>query len=158
VPPVKTPFTLSDYIPKGFFGNDFSDDDPEEGEVTQCCMVSRADECEEASAILANTAQEVDQITLRSGRQLQPPKPGRKEEKKETTPETPLISDHAKEKGNEEVIPSSSNSQGTAENRQATRDSTKDLPATTPYQVRQGPHKEKVRYHVISHLSEFQRA
>jgi len=68
------------------------------------------------------------------------------------TPEIPLISDHAKEKGNEEVIPSSSNSQGTAENRQATRDSTKDLPATTPYQVRQGPHKEKVRYDVISHL------
>ena len=36
---VKTPFTLSDYIPKGFFGSDSSDDDPEEGEVTQCCMV-----------------------------------------------------------------------------------------------------------------------
>ena len=73
-------------------------------------MVSWADECEEASAILANTAQEVDQITLRSGRQLQPSKLGRKEEKKEMTPEIPLISDHAKEKGNEEVIPSSSNS------------------------------------------------
>jgi len=57
-------------MPKGFFGSDSSDDNPEEGEVTQCCMVSWADECEEASAILVNTAQEVDQITLRSGRQL----------------------------------------------------------------------------------------
>lgn len=152
MPPVKTPFTLSDYIPKGFFGGDSSDDDPEEGEVAQCCMVSWADECEEAIAIPANTAQEVDQITLRSGRQLQPPKPTGKEEKTETTPEIPLISDNAKEKGGEEVIPSSSNSQGTAENRQATKDSKKDLPATTPFQVRQGSHKEKVRYDVISHL------
>jgi len=131
VPPVKTPFTLSDYIPKGFFGSDSSDDDPEEGEVTQCCIASWADECEEASAILANTAQEVDQITLRSGRQLQPPKPAGKEEKKETILEIPLISDDTKEKGDEEVIASSSNSQGTAENRQATKDSKKDLPATT---------------------------
>jgi len=70
VPQVKTPFTLSDYISEGFFGSDSSDDDPEEGEVVQCCMVSWADECEEANAIPANTAQEVDQITLRSGRQL----------------------------------------------------------------------------------------
>jgi len=60
VPPVKTPFTLSDYIPKGFFGGDSSDDDPEEGKVTQCCMVTWANEREEVSAILANTAQEVD--------------------------------------------------------------------------------------------------
>ena len=115
-------------------------------------MASWADECEEASAILANTTQEVDQITLRSGRQLQPPKPAGKEEKKETILEIPLISDDTKEKGDEEVIASSSNSQGTAENRQATKDLTKNLPTTTPFQVRQGPYKEKVRYDVISHL------
>ena len=115
-------------------------------------MILWAYECEEASAILANTALEVDQITLRSGRQLQPLKPGGKEEKKETTPEIPLILDDAKEKGDEEVIPSSSNSQGTTENRQTTKDFKKDLPATTPFQVRQGSHKEKVRYDVISHL------
>jgi len=60
VPPVKTPFTLSDYIPKGFFDSDSLDDDPQEGKVTQCCMVSWDDKCEEASAIPVNTAQEVD--------------------------------------------------------------------------------------------------
>jgi len=43
VPPVKTPFTLDGYIPKGFFGSDSLDDDPEEREVAQCCMVSWAD-------------------------------------------------------------------------------------------------------------------
>jgi len=70
VPPVKTPFTLGDYIPKGFFGSDSSDDDLEKGEMAQCCMVSWVDECEEANANPINTSQEVDQITLRSGRQL----------------------------------------------------------------------------------------
>ena len=133
-------------------GSNSSDNDPEEGEVTQCCMVSWTNECEEVNAIPTNTAEEVDQITLRSGRQLQPPKPAGKDEKKETTIEIPLISDDAKEKGDEEVIPSSSNSQGTAKNRQATKDSKKDLPGTTPFQVLQGSHKEKVRYDVISHL------
>jgi len=33
VPLIKTPFTLGDYIPKGFFDSDSSDDDPVEGEV-----------------------------------------------------------------------------------------------------------------------------
>jgi len=33
VSPVKTPFTLGDYIPQGFFGSDPSDDDPKEEEV-----------------------------------------------------------------------------------------------------------------------------
>ena len=70
VPLLKTLFTLSDYMSKGFFGSNFSDDDPEEREVTRCCMVSCADECEEASVILTSTAQEVDQITLRFGYQL----------------------------------------------------------------------------------------
>jgi len=56
--------------PKIFFGSDSLDDDSEEGEVTQCCMASWADECEEASVFLANTAQEVDQITAHSGRQF----------------------------------------------------------------------------------------
>jgi len=39
MPLVKTPFTLRDYIPKGFFCNDSWDDDPVEGEVAQCSMV-----------------------------------------------------------------------------------------------------------------------
>jgi len=30
VPPTETPFTLQDYIPKGFFGNDSSNDEPAE--------------------------------------------------------------------------------------------------------------------------------
>jgi len=54
VPLTKTPFTLHDYIPKGFFGNDSSDDEPAEEEVAQCCMVSLADECEELNAKLAD--------------------------------------------------------------------------------------------------------
>jgi len=70
VPPIKTPFTLGDYIPKGFFDSDSSDDDPKEREVAQCCMVSWVDECEELNIKPTNTTQEVDQITLRSGRQL----------------------------------------------------------------------------------------
>jgi len=89
VPPVKTPFTLSDYIPKGFFDSDSSDDDPEEGEVGQCCMVSWADQCEEVNIETIPTAQEVDQITLRSGRQLQPPELVGKEQAKEVTPDAP---------------------------------------------------------------------
>jgi len=40
MPPTKTNFTLHDYIPKGFFGSDSSDDEPAEEEVAQCCMVS----------------------------------------------------------------------------------------------------------------------
>ena len=39
VPPTKTPFTLHDYIPKGFFSSDSSDDEPAEEEVAQCCML-----------------------------------------------------------------------------------------------------------------------
>jgi len=68
--PIKTPFTLGDYIPKDFFGSDSSDDGLAEREVAQYTMVSWVDESEEASANLANTTQEVDQVTLRSGRQL----------------------------------------------------------------------------------------
>jgi len=70
VPPVKTPFTLGDYIPKDFFGNGSSDDDPVEEKGSQCCMVSWTDECEEASANPTSTTQEVDQVTLQSGHQL----------------------------------------------------------------------------------------
>ena len=40
VPSTKSPFTLHDYIPKGFFRSDSSDDEPAEEEVAQCCMVS----------------------------------------------------------------------------------------------------------------------
>ena len=82
VPPVVTPFTLYDYIPKRFFCNDSSDDDPVEGEVAQCCMVLWADECKGANHNPTNTTQEVDQITLRSSRQLQPSEPARKEKEK----------------------------------------------------------------------------
>jgi len=57
-----------------------------------------------------------------------------------------------KEKGEEEVIPSSSNSKGTTENRQSTKESKKDLRIPVPFQVRQASHKEKFHYDVISHL------
>jgi len=43
-PFVKTSFTLRDYDPKGFFGNDFSEDDLAEGELTQCYRFSWVDE------------------------------------------------------------------------------------------------------------------
>ena len=84
MPPTKTPFNLQDYIPKGFFGSDSWDDEPIEEEVAQCCMVSWADECEELNAKLADNIQEVDQVTLRSGRQLPSPKSARKGKEKET--------------------------------------------------------------------------
>jgi len=149
---VKTPFTLGDYIPKGFFDSDSSDDDPTKGEVAHCYMVLWTDECEEVNVKPTNTIKEVNQITLRSGRQFQPPESMRKEKKKETTPYIPLVSTNAKEKGEEEVIPLSSNSKSIVENNQSTKESKKDLPV--PVQVRQGSHKEKVRYDVISHLKQ----
>jgi len=86
VPPTKTPFTLQDYIPKGLFGSDSSDDEPAEEEVAQCCMVSWADECEELNAKLADNIQEVHQVTLQSGRQLPSPESARKWKEKETIP------------------------------------------------------------------------
>ena len=70
MPPIKTPFTLGDYIPKGFLDSDSSDDDPAKGEVAQFCMVSWVDKCEEMNVKPTNTIQEVDQVALRSGRQL----------------------------------------------------------------------------------------
>jgi len=94
--PFKTPFTLRDYNPKGFFYNDSSDDDLAKGEVTQCCLVSWADECEEANANPTNTTQEVDQVTLWSGRQLQPTESARKVKEKETTPKELPTSKNAK--------------------------------------------------------------
>ena len=75
-----------------------------------------------------------------------------KEKKKEITSEIPLISANAKEKGEEEVIPVSSNSKGIIENKQSTKEPKKDLPVPVPFQVREGSHKEKVRYDIISHL------
>jgi len=53
VPPVKTPFTLRDYIPKVFFNSDSSDDDPVEGEVALHGFM--VDKCEEASTNHVNT-------------------------------------------------------------------------------------------------------
>jgi len=64
VPPTRTPSTLHDYIPKGFFDSDSLDDEPAEEEVAQCCMVSWDDDCEELNAKPADTTQEVDQVTV----------------------------------------------------------------------------------------------
>jgi len=100
---VKTPVTLGHYISKGFFGSDSLDDDPTEGEVAQCCMVSWVDEWEEVNAKPRNTTQKVDQVTLRSSRQLQPLESVGKK-KKEMAPEIPLIVVNSKEKGEDEVI------------------------------------------------------
>ena len=87
MPPTKTPFTLQDYIPKGFFGSDSSDDEPTEEEVAQCRIISWADECEELNAKLADSIQEVGQVTLQSGRQLPSPESARKGKEKDTIPE-----------------------------------------------------------------------
>jgi len=78
-----------------------------------------------------------------------------KEKKKEATLEIPVIlvrGANAKEKSKEELIPSSSNSKGTAKNKQSTMKSKKDIPILVPFQVHQGFHKKKVHYNVISHL------
>jgi len=64
--PIKAPFTLRDYILKGFFGNDSSDDDnTPEDEAIQCCMALRADELVEVKVNPINTTQEVDQKPVR---------------------------------------------------------------------------------------------
>ena len=115
-------------------------------------MVSWADECEEVNIETAPTAQEVDQITLRSGRQLQPPGLVGKEKGKEATPDAPRIPVNIKEKGEDDVIPSTANSKGITENKQLNKESKKDPLVSVPFQVSQGPCKEKVRYDVISHL------
>jgi len=143
VPSIKTSFTLGQWPP---------DDDLTEGEVAQCYMVSWADECEEVKVKPLNTTQQVGQVTLWSGHQLQPPALVGKEKKKETTPNISPILASFKEKGEEEVIPSTLNSKGTAENKQSTKESNKDLPIPIPFQVRQESHKEKVCYDVISLL------
>ena len=83
VPSTKTPFTLQDYIPKGFFGSDSSDDELAEEEVAQCCMVSWVDECEGLNAKHTDSIQEDNPVTLRSGRQLQSPESARKGKEKE---------------------------------------------------------------------------
>ena len=94
----------------------------------------------------------MDQVILRSSRQLQSPRLVGKEKGKEATPNVPRIPMNAKEKGEVEVIPSSSNSKGTVENKQSTKESQKDLSVVIPFQVRQASHKEKVLYDVISHF------
>jgi len=105
VPPTKTHFTLHDYIPKGFFGSDSSDDEPTEEEVAQYCMVSWAEECEELNAKHADNIQEVDQVTLRSGRQLPSPESARKGKEKEMIPEGSSSLANAKEQSEERAIP-----------------------------------------------------
>ena len=114
MPPTKTPFTLQDYIPKGFFGSDSSVDEPAEEEVAQCCMVSWDDECEELNAEHADNIQEVDQVTLRSGRQLPLPESARKGKEKETIPEGLSSLANAKEQSEERAIPSNSNGKGSS--------------------------------------------
>jgi len=109
VPPTKTPFTLQDYIPKGFFGSDSSHDEPAEEEVAQCYMVSWADDYEELNAKLADSIQEVGQVTLRSSRQLPSPESARKGKEKETILEGSLSLANVKEQSEERAIPSNSN-------------------------------------------------
>ena len=121
MPPVKTLFTLGDYIPKGFFGNDSSDDDFEKEEVAQYYMVSWADEWEEVNVKPINTTQEVDQITLRSGRQLQLPEPARKEKEKEMTVKKLPTSENAKEQKGKEALSSSSNSKSVTRDKELTK-------------------------------------
>jgi len=152
VPPTKTPLTLHDYIPKGFFGSDSSDDEPAEEEVAQCCMVSWADECEELNAKLTDNIQEVDQVTLWSGRQLQSPESARKGKEKETIPEGSLSLANANERSEERAIPSNSNGKGSSNDVGVTNEPKQNLSNPTPFQIRQGSHKDRVRYDVISHL------
>jgi len=75
-----------------------------------------------------------------------------KEKGKEATPNIPRIQVNIKEKGEDDVIPSTANSKGITENKQSNKESKKDPLVPVPFQVGQGPYKEKVRYDVISHL------
>ena len=78
-----------------------------EGEVAQCCMLSWEDECKKVSANPVNTTQEVDQVTLRSGRQLQPLELARREREEEMTlKELPTL-ENAKEQNGKEALSSS---------------------------------------------------
>ena len=139
--------------PNDFFGNDSSDDNnAPEDEAVQCCMISWADEWEKVNDNRANITQKVDQVTLQSGHQLQLLERVRKEKEKERTPGGPLILGHAKEKSEEGAIPSSSNSKGTAKNKESTKESRRNLPILVSFQVHQGHHKERARYDVTSHL------
>jgi len=111
---------------------------------------SHDNEWEEVNAKLVSSNEEVDQVTLWSGRQLQPPKPARKGKEKEATPI--LTSVAATERRGEDPLPSSSNNKGATKDKKLAEEPRRDLPISVPFQVRQGSHKERVRYDVISHL------
>jgi len=67
-------------------------------------MVSWVDECEELNVRLADSIQEVDQVTLQSGRQLQSPESTRKGKEKETIAEGSSSLANAKEQSEERSI------------------------------------------------------
>ena len=115
-------------------------------------MVSWADECEELNAEHADNIQEVDQVTLRSGRQLPLPESARKGKEKETKPEGSSSLADAKEQSEERKIPSSSNGKRSSNDVGGTKEPKQNLSTPTPFQVCQGSHKDRVRYDVISHL------
>jgi len=94
----------------------------------------------------------VDQITLRSGHQLQPPKSARKEKEEVIALKELPTSENAREQNGEEALLSSSNSKSVTREKELTEDPKKDLPVPVPFQVCQGSHKDMVRYDVISHL------
>jgi len=108
-----------------------------------------ADECDEASVNPINTNKEGDQVTLRPGRQLQPPESARKEREEEMALKELPTSKNVKEENGKEALSSNSNSKGVTRDKELTKDPKKDLPIPTPFQAR---HKERVRYDVISHL------
>ena len=68
-----------------------------EEELAHCCMVSWADECEEVNTKPVDATQEVDQLTLWSGRQLQFPELARRGKEEETIAEGSSPSGNAKE-------------------------------------------------------------
>jgi len=94
----------------------------------------------------------VDQVTLRSSRQLQSPELARKGKEKETLPEESSLLANAKEQSEERAIPSNSKRRGSSNDVGVTKEPKQNLSTTTPFQIHQGSHKDRVRYDVISHL------
>ena len=73
--------------------------------MAQCSMVLWADEFKEVSVNPINTTQEVDQVTLRFGRQLQPPELARKEGEEEMAlKELPASENATKQNGKKSTL------------------------------------------------------
>jgi len=115
-------------------------------------MVSWVDECEELNAKLADSTQEVDQVTLRSSCQLQSPESTRKGKEKEMIPEESSSLANTKERSEERAIPSNSKGRGSSNDVGVTKEPKQNLSTPTPFQIHQGSHKDRVRYDVMSHL------